>query len=55
MSEINVVTQCTECGRTWDEDGRVQMSSSCVYEIDEFICSVCLEDLEIGGWLNIMV
>ena len=36
---------CTECGRTWDEDGcRVYIGAATIYHKEEFVCAMCVED-----------
>ena len=41
---IEIIDKCVECGRTWDEDGQVQLSSATEHIINEFVCERCQEE-----------
>ena len=39
---IDRVDRCNICGRFWDDDGLIQLSSYGIYKINEFICDFCI-------------
>ena len=40
---IEIIDKCTECGRTWDKDGQVQITPFRIFITREFICGQCEE------------